>query len=275
MKKVTVLSACLLAASAVFLGYVEYQEQESSRNEVPVISADSDTLEVTCDYTEEDLLQGITAVDQEDGNLTDQVIVEAPSRFISKGESAVEYVVFDSASQPGVYERKVIFTDYQSPRIFLDAPLVFDKEDAYFDLIYNSIHIVDSMDGDITDWIQYVDSDVNYGTKGSYTFEVSVINSFGDTIDLALPVHLQDQSTLPYEIVLTDTILYLASGQTPDPLDYLDTVTDRSGNAAADLAGQVEAEIQTSDDDSILEIHYTLMKDDALAGETYLTLITE
>ncbi len=275
MKKITVLSIGLLLGSAAFLGYISYLEQIKENNQAPVISAESDTIELLCDYSEMDLLQGISAEDAEDGPLTDEVIAGAPSRFITKGESVVEYVVFDSENQPGTFERKVIFSDYKSPQILLDTPLVFNMDEAYFDLIYGSIHVTDRLDGDITDWIQFIDSDVNYGTKGSYTFEVSATNSFGDTVDAALPVHLQDQTSLTYELVLSESIITAESVEEVNPAEYLKTVTDRSGKEISDLGNQVEAEIENTANENICEIHYSLMKDGALAGETWLTVILE
>ena len=47
-------------------------------------------------------MEGITASDAEDGDLTDQIVAGSFSRFISDGVCSLTYVVFDSANRDGI-----------------------------------------------------------------------------------------------------------------------------------------------------------------------------
>ena len=62
---------------------------------MPEISSDREVLEITCEYTEEQLLEGLTASDGTDGDLTSQIIPGSFSRFIDDGVCNISYVVFD------------------------------------------------------------------------------------------------------------------------------------------------------------------------------------
>ena len=48
----------------------------------PEIVSDREILEIPCEYTQEQLLEGLTASDQEDGDLTSQIVAGSFSRFI-------------------------------------------------------------------------------------------------------------------------------------------------------------------------------------------------
>ena len=53
----------------------------------PVITSDRDVLEIPCEYTQEQLMEGLTASDAEDGDLTDQIVAGSFSR-LSRTECA-------------------------------------------------------------------------------------------------------------------------------------------------------------------------------------------
>ena len=53
------------------------KELISSDSSIPEITSDRDVLEVPCNYTESQLLEGLSAYDQDDGDLTSKIVVEA------------------------------------------------------------------------------------------------------------------------------------------------------------------------------------------------------
>lgn len=109
----TALIAVFILAIAVF-GVSEGIKLKNRDTTVPKIQSEEDVLEISCEYTEEDLLKGLSASDEKDGDLTDKIFVGNFSRFIEKGVCNVNYVVFDSSNQSATLTRKVRFADYHS-----------------------------------------------------------------------------------------------------------------------------------------------------------------
>ena len=66
--------------------------------------------------SEERLLEGVTAYDGKDGDLTSKVFVESISNFVEPGVSNVTYVVYDADRHAAKASRKVVYLDYTPPR---------------------------------------------------------------------------------------------------------------------------------------------------------------
>ena len=121
--RIAAIAILILAAGLYGAGVVkEKQEEDPTR---PTITSDREVLEISVNYTEEDLLQGLSAYDEKDGDLTSQILIGEFSQFVQKGVCNLSYVVFDSSNQAANLNRQVRFTDYESPKITLSQPLVF------------------------------------------------------------------------------------------------------------------------------------------------------
>ena len=66
MKYLRILLFALLAVSIAAFGVAKVQEISARNAHVPVIESEDGTLELPCDYTEEELLAGVSAFDEED-----------------------------------------------------------------------------------------------------------------------------------------------------------------------------------------------------------------
>lgn len=135
----TVVVVITILSFALF-GITEVIRLVNRDTSLPEITSDREVLEIPCDYTEEQLLEGLTASDEDDGDLTSQIIAGSFSRFIDKGVSNITYVVFDSSDQPATLTREVRFTDYHSPRFTLTEPLVFAEEEGSYTEAMNRIN---------------------------------------------------------------------------------------------------------------------------------------
>ena len=246
----------------------------SRGDEKPVIESDGETLEISCEYTKEDLLLGVTASDEEDGDLTDQIVAGSFSRFVDPGVTGLTYVVFDSQGQSASLTREVRFTDYHSPRFALSEPLVFREGEGSYTEAMERLDAVDQLDGSRKDWIVQTDTDVNYSTAGNYTMSVEVTNSLGDTASAGLPVHVVNAQSRNVQIALTQGIVYLEAGEEIDPASYISGVTGPNG-AALDpgtVSAQSGVDVNTP---GCYEIHYQASDGAGNAGETWLTVIVE
>lgn len=263
MKYLRMTAIGLFAMAIGLFVLSEVQERMDEDPHSPVITCDTDEIEIPVDYTREQLMEGVHAEDQEDGDLTDEIIVGEFSQFIDDGVSELSYVVFDSANQPAVCERKVRFTDYESPKFSLTGPLVFNAGDV--NNAANMIRVQDVLDGDITELLLNKNDDISYQIPGTYSIEVEVTNSFGDMQSAVLPVHVAD-----------------AQAQllgNPSPLIYVEK--DGSFDAGA-LAGKLTGDRQTpvnaqevtvdsnvdTSNPGVYEVHYVCPQ-----GETWTTVI--
>jgi len=202
----------------------------------PIIVSEMDEIEIPCDYTNEEIMQGLSAHDETDGDITDKITIGNTSRFIEKGVCDITYTVFDSSNQSASLIRRVKFIDYQSPRFILSAPLVFEEGKMGSLKILDLFSAYDMLDKEIKDGITQVDSTVNYSTQGTYEITVEVTNSKGDTSTLTIPVHILPRESINCEITLSENIVYLNVGDAFDPASYVISAVGNDGNAL-DLAG--------------------------------------
>ena len=64
----------------------------------PVITAESQELHVSAGSDPKELMKGLTAQDDRDGNLTEEILIGTISPFEKKGVSTIEYLVFDKSN---------------------------------------------------------------------------------------------------------------------------------------------------------------------------------
>ena len=274
MRLVKIGLIIVFLVSAGLFGVTGLMKLGSRGDEKPVIESDGEALEISCEYTKEDLLLGVTASDEEDGDLTDQIVAGSFSRFVDPGVTGLTYVVFDSQGQSASLTREVRFTDYHSPRFALSEPLVFREGEGSYTEAMERLDAVDQLDGSRKDWIVQTDTDVNYSTAGNYTMSVEVTNSLGDTASAGLPVHVVNAQSRNVQIALTQGIVYLEAGEEIDPASYISGVTGPNG-AALDpgtVSAQSGVDVNTP---GCYEIHYQASDGAGNAGETWLTVIVE
>lgn len=157
----------------------------------PVIASETDLLELSVKDPEAKLMEGLTAQDNKDGDLTDEIMIGSRSKFVSYGVFEVTYLVFDSGNNVGRYKRKIHYTDYHSPVIRKKAPLVFKQGSRL--TILERLQADDCIEGDISDRIRIMSSDVNISKEGTYQVGVEVSNSFGDTVKEELEIQIEKE----------------------------------------------------------------------------------
>lgn len=268
-----ILVMCSIAALGAFIisEAVQFGSRDSSK---PQISASTDTIEVTSEYTREDLMKGISAWDEKDGDLTSKVVFSSPSRFMKKGVCSLTYVVFDSSGQSASLTRKVKFTDYHSPRFTLSQPLVFVEGEGSNQEAMKRLGAEDILDGNRKEWIVQKESNANYQFPGAYSITVEVDNSFGDTSTESLPIHVVSVSSQQIRIELSQKIVYVSVGQELNPASYIAKVTGTGGESIDPAKVSVSSNVNINVP-GCYEIHYEIKDDQGERGETWLTVIVE
>ena len=227
MNKLKIVSAAFLAAALVLLGVYTVREKAGQDRKEPVIAVDGDLIEVSVADGEEALLQGITASDTEDGDLTDKVMVESVGRFDKEGRRTVTYAVIDSDSLVAHASRKLTYSDYTPTRFSTDKPLSFEMGTT--DLT-GRIQAYDCLDGDLTASVKLTSEEgIEVAQSGHYEAALKVTNSAGATSVLPVTVEIYDpsvRSSVPL-ITLSDYVVYIAEGTAFDPKSYLQSVTTK------------------------------------------------
>ena len=181
----------------------------------PVITSESDTVTVSVAAEESELLAGLTATDDEDGDLTGEIMISSMSNFTEPGKRTVSYVVFDASNNASTLTRNLEYTDYTAPQIKLTQPLRYGLNEMEDASLTENMSVQDCLDGDITQQIRATFNDGSYiAMAGEYGITVQVSNSAGDTCSVPLTVTVTDPAAESgkYYPMLSDYIVYAPVG---------------------------------------------------------------
>ena len=278
-------------------GFVFVREYTRSDRTLPIITVPEGVLEISVKSQEADLLTGLTAFDEKDGDLTSGIIIEGISSFASDGSCIVNYAVCDSDSHVATATRNVLYKDYTSPRFTLSESLCFASNKRK--KVSSIIGAVDAIDGDISRDCIISSDDYDSSLTGTFTLNVMVTNDRDETVKCDLPLVVEERDSLAPEIVLSDYLIYVDKGTTPDYVSFVKTVTDAKGveienieisaaEALSDEDNSVEEaeatiengliEIETdykSDTEGVYSVHYRYTDEAGRTGHTILLIIVE
>ena len=220
MKILKIVSVIAFAAAVILFG--GYMLKEGAKDKTgPVITVESDNIEVSVSEPREALLQGVTATDAHDGDVTASVRVESLSPFNESGERTVSYVAFDSDGHVSHAARTMRYTDYTPPKFRFDGPLTYPSETK--DLM-EKVTVTDCIDGDLTELTQILfDTAADTTRPGVYTARLKITNSAGDSEELPVTIEIFNPSfyyRLP-AINLKEQVLYLKKGDAFDAAGQL------------------------------------------------------
>jgi len=225
MRKTTIFVIILFVISVGVAAASWFVRTSRSKGAYPVITMEEGSIEVPVGADDAAILAGITAYDAEDGDLTDRLIVEGMSRFISTGRRSAKIGVVDSTDKVTEISREIIYTDYESPKFSLTAPLIFTVGTSKLDGV---IRAEDMIDGDITGKIRMKTDVSDLGDRaGTYRVTFTCSNSLGDTTEIPLSITYDNSTadnTYP-KITLTDYLIYVEQGEWVNLWDYVDSLT--------------------------------------------------
>lgn len=224
MKKRNWISLMLIVFCVAAL--MGYRALDRIRTDVtpPVIYVEEQTLELSALEPRSALLRGVSARDDEDGDVTASLVVENIRLLRSDGTVIVTYAAFDRAGNVSKQTREVLYNDYTSPRFSLERPLMFSRTISY-DLL-SIIGAEDMLDGDISHRIRAtVIDEVPEGYAGTHHVQFRVTNSLGEMVELVLPVETYTPSLFEGSLTLTDYLIYLKQGDTFNAKTYADEFT--------------------------------------------------
>jgi len=213
----------IIASLAAYMGYLAMDSARAD-TQPPQIHIASEALSVSVQDPKSALLQGVTATDKKDGNVTDSLVVEKVTMQNSRGTVSVTYAAMDAAGNVAKAERSVTYTDYVGPRFTLKAPLIYTAGTNY-DILSN-IGAVDALDGDIQHRVRAMNlEDASLSETGTHIVQFQVTNSLGDTHTQTFPVELQGKGKYDAELALQEYLIYLPAGSYFNASNYLKSFT--------------------------------------------------
>ena len=234
---------------AVFL-ITNIHEYLTSDYTAPVIASQSDTMQVSVSVTDQELLAGMTATDNLDGDVTDSLVVVSKSKFIARATRHITYAAFDKNNNVGTYTRNLVYTDYHSPRFSMSEPLRFAAGNSNYDYLH-AIRAEDCLDGNISSQIKVTFGDTEKTSDAASTQKINlqVTNSAGDNAVLELTASFEDYDSYSKASPdLSDYIIYVKKGEKPDLRSYLRGIwTAGNHRSFSDLGFDPETDVSISD----------------------------
>ena len=222
--RITIL-VLFVAVSAVF-AWSFVKEHTGVDNTIPEIKVPEGILEVSLKAKAEDFLDGVTAYDEKDGDLTDKLLIESVSKFtdVKQGVCRVTFAVCDSDRHVTSASRKVKFVGYKSPRFTASRSLCYSIYEA-IDLT-ETIGAVDCIEGDLSSNVIITSTDYESSQAGSYSVLLKLTTTKGDIIEEELPLIVEDRPLNAPTIELKEYLIYINKGDTFDPASYLVSAMD-------------------------------------------------
>ncbi len=209
----------------------------------------------------------ITAYDDIDGDLTDDIIIvndtykESPATV---GEYEVIYEVTDSAGNVGQLVLDVFVLDQVPPTISGPSIINVDVDDPLdiVTIVDNAFSFYDDHDGPISDYEilqdEYSDS---MSTTGSYTVELRIADSSGNPAEKTFDINVRDtvapeitgpnkitmKLSEPYQDLSEILNYYTVSDNYTNVSDMELVITDFEGPNSLDVTGQYAIGLEVSD----------------------------
>ncbi len=263
-----IISLLFVVVFAVF-SVVFISEKIKTDKTVPVITIENEMLDVSLKADNKELLQGVTAYDEKDKDLTDKVIVESISRFIEKGVCKVTYSVCDSNNNVATATRKIRYKDYVSPTFEVNESLCFSMYEM-IDLS-EAISAHDSIDGNITNNIIITAKNYTSAVAGVFTLDVTVTNKNGDSAEISLPLVVEDRSLEAPVIELKDYLVYAKKGSTLDLAGYVENATDAGKNNVTNSV-RIESNLDLNKEGTYI-VHYYATDANGTQGHSIMTVV--
>ena len=164
--RVFYLLLTILCAAAVILYFMYFDVTED--HNAPEITVPEGQLELSIADGQAKILEGVTAFDSRNGDVTPSMVVEMVKGLKGDGSAKATLAAFDRSGNVAKAVRDIRYTDYTSPVFDLNQPLLFREEVSYN--LLDSITAEDVIDGDITNRVKVtiLEADHSVSLAGDY-----------------------------------------------------------------------------------------------------------
>ena len=265
MKRWNILLLMILAVAIGLFGCYYIWVHNMLDTVGPEIVIEDGILELSVTDPEEALMQGIQAIDDRDGDVTAEMLVESVYGINEENLTTVTYAAFDRAGNVRKAQRQVRYVDYTSPRFEAYGSLSFPSG-TNFDLL-EYVGATDVLDGNIRRRIHatLISDTKSISAEGNHQVKLQVTNSLGDTVETVIPVMVYSPEWYTANVHLSDYLIYLKRGEDFDPHAYLEEFVfrgepiDISRSVPADVVVEIDNEVR-SNVPGVYEVTYILSR---------------
>ena len=176
-------------------------------NKIPVINAQDRIVQLGEKF---DPLEGVTATDEEDKDLTEKIkVIRNDVDTKVAGDYTVVFSVTDSQGATAIHEMLVVVN--QPPVIHAEDKVITVGDE--FKAL-EGVTATDDEQGDITE-IEVVENNVKTDTPGEYTVTYKVVDKLGGVATKTIKVTVKEKVTLVENVVINNRVnnLYIGSNQ--------------------------------------------------------------
>ena len=176
-------------------------------NKIPVINAQDRIVQLGEKF---DPLEGVTATDEEDKDLTNSIkVIRNDVNTNVAGDYTVVFSVTDSQGATAIHEMLVVVNQ---PPVIHAEDRVITVGDEFKEL--EGVTATDDEQGDITE-IEVVENNVKTDTPGEYTVTYKVVDKLGGVATKTIKVTVKEKVTLVENVVINNRVnnLYIGSNQ--------------------------------------------------------------
>ena len=283
MKRWNVMLLLVMAAAVGLFGCYLLWIHNNLDTTGPVITVEEGLLEISVKDPQEALMQGITAMDDRDGDVTGRMLVESIYGITEDNVTTVTYAAFDRAGNVSKLQRQVRYKDYESPKLELYGSLCFPGGVNVDVLEY--VGARDVIEDDIRRRVRatLISNTKAINNIGSHVVRFQVTNSLGDTTQADIPVEVYDPEWYTAFVGLREYLVYLKVGDSFDPESYLKTFQVRGDNI--DVSRGIPEDVYCSIENTVstrrpgvYTVDYNLSKNVNLmtfSGKAVLVVIVE
>lgn len=238
----------ILAVYAIFLIIDSINDQ----GEAPVIQFEDSVVEISVKDDLDILLDGVNALDEEDGNLSEEIVIDSLSAFDANQNRTVTYAVFDSDRNVTKASRLIHYVDYTKPKFSLKKS--FASNTLNVTNITNMITAYSCVDGDITSRIR---AEAKSSSESDVVnFVVHVQDSTGESSSLEIKYNY-DTNNYTTNIRLHTYLTYIHVGESFDVRGNISEIETKSvSSAQANNYLNVSSNVDSSTA-GVYEVNYT------------------
>jgi hypothetical protein len=268
MKKSNIIFLAAFSAVVILFGIYFLVQLAKNKNLNPLIIVPEGTLTISVSDGESALLSGVIANDHEDGDLTNQIVVEGLSAFAEDMSRTVTYAVCDKNGNVSKATRRIVYSDYTPPRFSIGGQIIVGSWSDT--VVMKQITARDGAEGDISGRIMIGEHEPIDSYTGLYSAEIEVKTQSGMTekANIAVLVAPTVSRYLP-TITLSEYLVYVNVGEYFSAGSYLANVIYNSGNGTGNVS--ITGDVDTSKAGDFI-VEYTAVSSDGYTGHAYLTV---
>ena len=249
------IAAIVLAAASV-VSFAVLSARSAGKNDPPVLACSVDgMIEVPVLATDEELLGFVSASDKKDGDLSGKIVVTRKNFFDSNKTTIITYAVSDSDNNVAVLNKRLRYTDYNTPRIYLTNDFIFPSKREFNLGMY--VRAEDAWGNDLTSQIKLITGEV-VTSDGRYTVNIKVSDHMGETTEINVPAIVTSDDYGQLRIRLNEYTTYIKKGEVPDYQAFIKDINNKTNKKYTTADIVVDASEVANDTPGVYNVYYKI-----------------